>query len=1265
MNIATAYVEIRADTAAGRREAVAGAKKMAGEASAAADAGNAKQVKSAQSAGEKIRAEQDKTVKKAKSAAQQIGEFVAGAAFLKAVNSTVEAASRQQQAIGASEAVFKSYASTIDDFASTSADAYGISNSAARELTAQIGSLLKGFGFSTQAAADQSIVLAKLGADLSATFGGKPEEAVQALGAALRGEFDPLERFGVSLNVTQANIRAVELGLASSTSEVDLNARAQAALSLIMERSADAQGQFAREADTYAGQQARATAAAEDAKAKFGEQLLPVMTRVQQVLGFLAEGFGDLPGPIQLAAVGLVGFVALSGPLQTLGNQAKGVVDALKKMSTAGTIASGAAAGIAAAVVVGYLAYQSLTRAQRETAARSKEVADRLGDATAAALENADATNSAAAAHIALSDALTAGDDNGKRLTEALGTLGLTTEDALSTLLLVSEQGEAGLAAIAEQAGLTAEQAAKLADVVNNDSPDWTGWVYDADNANDIADVVRDNAAAFGLSKDEAEGLARALEEVQDQSEITNLDNMLQSFLSTDAASSDLRQSLLAQAEEMTGVKRTGDNLLPLYEAYTALLIDNKGALDDEAGAADGAATSIGGLGDETEETTRKTSELADATGPLTGILDAVDQAASDLADALDRVFGRYTSLEEANRGLASAGDELAKSLTDNGNTLDIQTEAGRKNREEIQKGVDAIDTWAEAWVNSGGSQADAIAGIDLFTQGLRQQLIDAGVAEEAVDEYLTTLGRTPENVQTTVALLGEEAQARRIEEYKDKLEELPEEVFTAVEAALADGDLDEAERLIDAFLEAQRQKSIRIPVTVTTGSPVLVGGANGGVVKVAAGGAYSNRAQAGVWGEDGAEWVAPLTKPELMAQWLTDPRIRGPVVAGLARGGPGTMRGMVAMANGGLVGPGATASSFGTAVTTVFGSAGDAETATRGLISAVQQLGQALQDTGGDLGANLDLVDAERDAIFAWAQAQLAAGRSTQDVSRDVKYWIDDLRNQAIATGVSTDAIDEYLNRIGLVPANVDTVIELVGAEEAARQLDELIALQEEAKRATLDYANETADALGRAADAVRRQRDELLGLWDASVSLDRAQSRVTDGRSSLADRVFDAGSNISSGAGREAALGQIDAIWQLAKAQIEGGASATSVGAMVDRELAGVREALREAGVGDDRINGLLSGVGRTSDDFMAMLRALEGSSQTLDRLTDASNRLDDAVASDDGDLIDRVSREVNQLTVELRIDGNVYGDAHLNQLLARGAEDLARQIRQQLGV
>ncbi|HEY8544740.1 MAG TPA: hypothetical protein VIL36_06820 [Acidimicrobiales bacterium] len=201
----------------------------------------------------------------------------AAGAAVEGLRQMVLAASELEQAIGGTEAIFGPFEGRVSHFAQTAAESAGLTEEAARTLTSQIGGLLQGFQFTQQEAADLSITLAQLGADLAATFGGTTQEAVEALGAAIRGETDPIERFGISLNATQADLRAVELGLAASTSEVSANARAQGVLSLIMERSAQAQGQFGREVDTTAGQLERAKAEAGNAAAEIGATLQPAI----------------------------------------------------------------------------------------------------------------------------------------------------------------------------------------------------------------------------------------------------------------------------------------------------------------------------------------------------------------------------------------------------------------------------------------------------------------------------------------------------------------------------------------------------------------------------------------------------------------------------------------------------------------------------------------------------------------------------------------------------------------------------------------------------------------------------------------------------------------------------------------------------------------------------------------------------------------------------------------------------------------------------
>lgn len=221
-----------------------------------------------------------------------------------------DAASEAEQSVGGVEAVFGNASDVITTFASESAASAGLAATSARNLTAQIGGLLKGFNFTQREAAETSVVIAQLGADLAATFGGKPEEAVEALGGALRGEFNPLERFGVSLNIAQINAYAVAKGLAASTSQVDLATRAQATLQLIMERTADAQGQFARESDTAAGAISIARAEAQNLAAEAGQNLTPALLALvgvvsRDVLPKLAEAGDDVLPAVSDALVNL------------------------------------------------------------------------------------------------------------------------------------------------------------------------------------------------------------------------------------------------------------------------------------------------------------------------------------------------------------------------------------------------------------------------------------------------------------------------------------------------------------------------------------------------------------------------------------------------------------------------------------------------------------------------------------------------------------------------------------------------------------------------------------------------------------------------------------------------------------------------------------------------------------------------------------------------------------------------------------------------
>lgn len=197
-------------------------------------------------------------------------------AVVQGINQSIEAASDLQQQFGALDSVFKNFSPQMQAFAESLAP-LGLSAADASRNMAVLGAQLKGFGLSTGTAAAKTQDLIVLAADLAATFGGTTSDAVSALGSLFRGEFDPIERYGVAIKKSDINARLAAQGLGELTGEALKQAEATAALELLYEKTADAQGQAARESESYASQQAYLRAESENLKAELGEALMPVM----------------------------------------------------------------------------------------------------------------------------------------------------------------------------------------------------------------------------------------------------------------------------------------------------------------------------------------------------------------------------------------------------------------------------------------------------------------------------------------------------------------------------------------------------------------------------------------------------------------------------------------------------------------------------------------------------------------------------------------------------------------------------------------------------------------------------------------------------------------------------------------------------------------------------------------------------------------------------------------------------------------------------
>lgn len=227
----------------------------------------------------------------------------------------LDAASNLQQSTGAVESVFKSQAHQVLQFSNAAAQAVGLSKNQYNELASVLGAQLRNIGIENDQLVGKTNDLIKTGADLAATFGGTTADAVSALSALMRGERDPIERYGVSIKQATVEAKLAEMGLSDLEGEAKTAAETQATLALLTEQTGASLGQFAREADTAAGAQQRAAAEWENAKAALGEALLPYAAQAAEVIGDIARAIGQHPELFQAAAGAILG---LTGALMGL-----------------------------------------------------------------------------------------------------------------------------------------------------------------------------------------------------------------------------------------------------------------------------------------------------------------------------------------------------------------------------------------------------------------------------------------------------------------------------------------------------------------------------------------------------------------------------------------------------------------------------------------------------------------------------------------------------------------------------------------------------------------------------------------------------------------------------------------------------------------------------------------------------------------------------------------------------------------------------------
>lgn len=295
------------------------------------------------------------------------GMLVAGAAVAKFGADSVKAASDAQQSLGATETIFGKYADTVIRRSNEAARAIGISANEYRELSNVVGASLSAAGMPLKRVTSLTDQLNTRAADLAATFGGTTRESIEAISSLLRGEADPIERYGGSIKQSDVNARLAAQGLDKLTGSAKKQAEQQARVELLFKQTSKSAGAFKRESGTLAHQQQVLGAQFTDLKAKLGTVLLPVLTRVFAFVNDTvipaAEKLGKQIGSALGPAVERVksGFSDLAGRLAPVGKWFSDHPELIKGAGIALGIAAAAASVFAVAMGAVALASSPIT----------------------------------------------------------------------------------------------------------------------------------------------------------------------------------------------------------------------------------------------------------------------------------------------------------------------------------------------------------------------------------------------------------------------------------------------------------------------------------------------------------------------------------------------------------------------------------------------------------------------------------------------------------------------------------------------------------------------------------------------------------------------------------------------------------------------------------------------------------------------------------------------------------------------------------------
>lgn len=254
------------------------------------------------------------------------------AGFKKAIS----AASDLGETMSKSLAVFEGKSGDVQKWSQGLAKSFGQSTASALAAATDFGAVFRVMGIGGDQAAEMSMKLVELASDMASFNNTSVEQALEAIGAGLRGESEPLRKYAVLLDDATLRAKALAMGIYDGKGPLTINQKLMSSYQAILTQTSLAQGDFAKTADGAANSQRILAAQTENAAAAMGGKLLPQWEAFLDMMknldvGPVAEGVGSI------ADVAIKSLRSISLEMGALVMTAQAMWDNLKRLSSGQT----------------------------------------------------------------------------------------------------------------------------------------------------------------------------------------------------------------------------------------------------------------------------------------------------------------------------------------------------------------------------------------------------------------------------------------------------------------------------------------------------------------------------------------------------------------------------------------------------------------------------------------------------------------------------------------------------------------------------------------------------------------------------------------------------------------------------------------------------------------------------------------------------------------------------------------------------------------